>query len=132
MNQATDLAQAPTPAPPGNTISLILFAAAALLLGGLLAYVLLDGPAFNSFPGRTIGISLLSDIDPHYRIGLFLVLSAMLIVISWAGFTLSRLHPGWQRTLPHMVRHSTALQIRRPRGAPTSELTRRLSAIRTG
>jgi hypothetical protein len=100
MNQATDLAQAPTPAPPGNTISLILFAAAALLLGGLLAYVLLDGPAFNSFPGRTIGISLLSDIDPHYRIGLFLVLSAMLIVISWAGFTLSRWHPGWQRTLP--------------------------------
>ncbi|KAA1190064.1 hypothetical protein F0M18_13435 [Pseudohalioglobus sediminis] len=87
-------------AAPGSRFTLVLIGIAVLLLGGLLGAVLQEGAAFDSFAGRTIGISLLSDVDPHYRIGIFLLLSALAILASFALFTLSGFRPAWQPKLP--------------------------------
>ena len=75
---------------PGRGLTLSLVSAAGLVLGGLLVAVLIRGPDFSSFPGRTIGISLLSNVDPHYRISLFLLASALTILLAFTAFTLVR------------------------------------------
>jgi hypothetical protein len=85
---------------PRKGVTIVSFSLAAVLLALLLGYVLADGPGFDSFPGRTIGISLLSDIDPHYRTLLYLLLSALTILGSCALFTLTGVRPGWVRPLP--------------------------------
>jgi hypothetical protein len=96
-------------AAPGKEVTIVSFSLAGALLALLLAYVLADGPAFDNFPGRTIGISLLSDIDPHYRTLLFLLLSALAILASCAVFALTGTRPGWARPLP--VNGTTALLL---------------------
>jgi len=73
---------------------LLLAAALCVLIAATLFMVLALGPHFHSFPDRTIGISVLSDVDPHYRTYLFLLLSALAIILFWGLFVMTRWRPG--------------------------------------
>jgi hypothetical protein len=75
-------------------LSLCLLLLAVLLLGVAICYLVFAvGPHFHGFPDRTIGISLLSDVDPHYRTYLFLLASALCIALCWGFFMLTRWSP---------------------------------------
>lgn len=97
----------PTSGPPSRILSVSLFSITGLLLGLLLARVLATGSSFDDFPGRTIGVSLLSDIDPHFRISIFLLASALAIVFVTACFVFSGLRP--ERSAASRVAPTTAV-----------------------
>ncbi len=87
------------PSAPAPWLARVIFPAVIALLALAAAYLyLMVGPAFRSFQDRTIGISLLSDVDPHFRTYLFLLLSALAIALVAAVFVFGswRLALGWQ------------------------------------
>jgi hypothetical protein len=80
---------------PSRSLTLSLFSAASMAFGaGILYVIFAQEESFQSFPGRTIGISLLSDIDPHYRTWLFLLGSALLITVTAGVFAISGAQAG--------------------------------------
>ncbi len=87
------------PAAPSRRFTLCLFALAGIVLALLLVRALGGGSSFDEFPDRIIGISLLSDVDPHFRITVFLLTSALGIVAATALFTLEGM---WRLRLPEI------------------------------
>ncbi|MEM1113474.1 MAG: hypothetical protein AAGI11_16285 [Pseudomonadota bacterium] len=75
-------------AAPSRTTTLAILLVASSLLIALIGLTLWRGPHFSSFPDRTIGISLLSDITPYYRVALFLLVSGLALVAAFAVFVL--------------------------------------------